>query len=291
MFLFKENESIVRMQTAIYLILVPTLSWWFFGEKSITGIALLFSIGLIAESIWLYKQGKIPGYIVILSTLYIWLALILFTHIYLQHCTKMPRELEIFMFILNIIIMDIAGYYGGRFFGGVKLAPEVSPNKTVSGVISGLVAIAIYSVIICYLQQDFSSLFMIIIMRMYIGLISLNGDLLISKVKRVFNIKDTSSFLPGHGGLWDRLDSILHTIILFPFAFLTIHFFSTSLYHLHAPTDFISYSIAIVPLGIYLLYCLFYLSKTVNITLMILSIILLHKSFNPDLILNNITLL
>lgn len=112
----------------------------------------------------------------------------------------------IFIFILNTAIFDSFAYFIGSNFGKNSIAPKISPNKTVEGLIGGFIGVSFYSFVICY----FLGLnFWLIAVCLYGGLLAFFGDLLISFHKRDKGIKDTGSLLPGHGGILDRIDSHL----------------------------------------------------------------------------------
>ena len=117
----------------------------------------------------------------------------------------------IFLFILSICIFtDIGGYIFGKIFKGKKLT-SISPNKTYAGMFGSFIC----SLIICMLfikYFNFSN--NLIIFTLIISFVSQIGDLFISYLKRKAKIKDTGNFLPGHGGLLDRLDGIIFAIPL-----------------------------------------------------------------------------
>ncbi len=116
------------------------------------------------------------------------------------------------LFVLACVIgADVGAYFGGSTFGGPKLAPKLSPNKTWSGFFSGqIVAIilgAIFGAIIGigWLSGAFLAL--------PIAIFSVLGDLFESGIKRELGVKDTGGLMPGHGGLLDRLDSLMAAIV------------------------------------------------------------------------------
>lgn len=127
-----------------------------------------------------------------------------------------------FMVVLftSVIATDTFAYFGGRFFGGKffsrKLAPKLSPNKTIEGAIIGYIAGFIIIFTSLYIKLPFNETLPIsnsyirwIAIPVTLPLTSICGDLLFSGVKRYVNIKDFSSILPEHGGLLDRLDAII----------------------------------------------------------------------------------
>jgi len=113
--------------------------------------------------------------------------------------------------ILVVIAADVGAYFGGSFFKGAKLAPKLSPNKTWSGFFSGLFFGAIIGGFVGWIIG--LSIPLGIFFAVPIVLLSVLGDLLESGLKRVLNVKDTGSLLPGHGGLLDRLDSLMLAVV------------------------------------------------------------------------------
>lgn len=127
--------------------------------------------------------------------------------------------------LLLIWSTDIGAYFAGKIIGGPKLAPSVSPNKTWSGAIGGTLSASTTALIIsAYLYEGFNwPMVAFLILCSILGQI---GDLLESRIKRHFKIKDSGKILPGHGGLIDRLDSLLF-VGIFLFIFYSITGFAT----------------------------------------------------------------
>ena len=121
---------------------------------------------------------------------------------------------EFLLIALALIIaaVDIGAYFGGRAIGGRKLAPSISPGKTISGGISGLVAGIIMAVIIALFGGFMSG--NVILMASVIAILVQAGDLYESAFKRRMNIKDSSNIIPGHGGFLDRFDGYIFIIPL-----------------------------------------------------------------------------
>ena len=122
---------------------------------------------------------------------------------------------------------DVGGFYAGSFFGRHKLAPVVSPNKTVEGVFGGLIGAVVGMLIYAVVMQLAFKLrihYGAVILYGLLGSgISVFGDLCFSVIKRQSGIKDYGNLLPGHGGFFDRFDSMVATapliealILLFP---------------------------------------------------------------------------
>ncbi len=115
--------------------------------------------------------------------------------------------------IFSIWIFDSFSLIGGRLIGGKKLMPSISPNKTISGFLTGFVSIFVFSIINMIL---FNQEIIIILSTLIIGLISFIGDAIGSYCKRFLQIKDFSNLMPGHGGILDRMDAFI--------LFFLIHF-------------------------------------------------------------------
>lgn len=113
---------------------------------------------------------------------------------------------------------DTFAYICGKLFGKHKLYEKISPKKTIEGFIGGLIFTQIAAFIMFkYLDVQNTSLLFWMCIGLGISIIGTIGDLVESKYKRQANIKDSGSIMPGHGGILDRLDSILFAA---PFLFL-----------------------------------------------------------------------
>lgn len=102
---------------------------------------------------------------------------------------------------------DIGAYFAGRRFGRRKLAPQVSPGKTWEGVCGGALAASVLCVGLLLIMQHFNPVWVVVIGLLIA--ISVFGDLFESVLKRVRGVKDSGTLLPGHGGVLDRIDSLL----------------------------------------------------------------------------------
>ncbi len=111
--------------------------------------------------------------------------------------------------ILVTCLADTFALIGGKLFGGLKMVPKISPNKTWSGFFCGIIASAVFSYFFgVYTGQK---LLRNVLFCFSMAIISVIGDLIISASKRKLGIKDFSNIIPGHGGVLDRLDSLLLT--------------------------------------------------------------------------------
>ena len=108
--------------------------------------------------------------------------------------------------VLVVIATDVAGYFAGRFIGGPKFWPRVSPKKTWSGTLGGWFAAMLIGLVFLTFTNAGKDLPWI---SMLLSLASQMGDVAESAIKRRMGVKDSSSLLPGHGGLLDRFDGLL----------------------------------------------------------------------------------
>ncbi|NDF16255.1 hypothetical protein EB061_13225, partial [bacterium] len=126
---------------------------------------------------------------------------------------------EVMFPLLLIWLTDTMAYVGGRLLGGRKMAPSISPGKTWSGAITGFLCAAVFSAIWHYpwvcIECDADAKSYILYysaMGALLSIISQISDLLESKFKRHFGVKDSGKIIPGHGGLLDRTDSLVLTL-------------------------------------------------------------------------------
>ena len=124
-------------------------------------------------------------------------------------------------FIINYLILielnDVFQYISGNIFGERKITPNISPNKTVEGLIGGMILTTLTAILLKYIFHINYQIKFI----PYIALIGFVGDIFISALKRKVHLKDSGTLLLGHGGILDRVDSLIFTapIILFIFKY------------------------------------------------------------------------
>lgn len=112
-------------------------------------------------------------------------------------------------FFAMVMMTDTGAYYTGRTLGRHKLAPKVSPGKTIEGSIGGFITAAVAGIICKYVFFPEAPIAHIAILGAIIGIISQIGDLAESLLKRGSGVKDSGAIFPGHGGMLDRVDSLL----------------------------------------------------------------------------------
>jgi phosphatidate cytidylyltransferase len=117
----------------------------------------------------------------------------------------------------TVWIADSAAYFAGKRFGRNKLAPSISPGKTWEGVVGAMLAVSAYGYALCY---HFNLSAWLIVGMALLVLFSVMGDLFESLLKRQAGVKDSSQLLPGHGGVLDRIDGLIPTLVLTFFVYV-----------------------------------------------------------------------
>jgi phosphatidate cytidylyltransferase len=123
------------------------------------------------------------------------------------------------LLIIGVWASDIGAYIFGRLIGGRKLAPSISPNKTISGLLGACLfpALILDNYLLFFVENTNPALVLkwSLIASVLIGLVGQMGDLFISILKRRVGLKDTGRLIPGHGGVLDRIDAMMLVIIVF----------------------------------------------------------------------------
>lgn len=172
-------------------------------------IQLYFEFYSLINKILSKKQKFLLFLISFLILIYIFIFILC---IAINFLDKQNNNFFILMMSISVCIAsDIGGYVFGKFFKGKKLT-SISPKKTYSGLFGAYILSVMSSYLIFH---NFFTLNYIITFSVIVSTVSQSGDLFVSYLKRKAKLKDTGEFLPGHGGLLDRLDGILFAI---PFA-------------------------------------------------------------------------
>jgi len=130
--------------------------------------------------------------------------------------------------IFLVAIADSGAYFTGKAMGMTKLAPELSPGKTIEGFKGGLLGAFIWAVLASfYFELSFVETSSFILLSLLVAAISVGGDLYESLLKREAGEKDSGTLLPGHGGILDRIDGLLAALPVFTLGLLIIGKIST----------------------------------------------------------------
>ncbi len=132
--------------------------------------------------------------------------------------------------LISILILiwtnDTFAYLVGKNFGKTKLFPSVSPKKTIEGFVGGLIFSVIGGILLAKYFIEAKHLYFWVIIAIIVSIFSTLGDLIESKLKRVAGVKDSGTIMPGHGGILDRLDSIIFVIPFINLFYLILRYVS-----------------------------------------------------------------
>jgi len=205
-FLEPKNNTLQRIISAIFLI--PVALFAMFGPEEFF-MFVVICLTIIMSWEWLHitrlglnipenkKKWQLIGFF------YILIPVFSVVQIYFYNV-----DILFWMFAI-IWATDIFAFFAGRTFGGPKLAPTISPNKTWSGLAGGVLASVFIGFLSSFMFKGDIMFFMII--SVLLSVLEQLSDLFESKVKRTFNVKDSGTIIPGHGGVLDRLDGLMFT--------------------------------------------------------------------------------
>ena len=199
-----QNGQLVGSANYVFTLAV---AWW------LVACALVWTYPRTAKA---WQAGLMMRAIAgLLTLLPMWLALNVLRSS--EYATNATQGSVLIMVVLGIVwSADIGAYFSGKNLGKHKLMPLVSPNKTIEGLVGGLICSAIFVLAFCYFTKVPSDQwFIYAAMAAVVALFSAVGDLLESMFKREVGLKDSGSCLPGHGGILDRIDSLTAAAPLF----------------------------------------------------------------------------
>lgn len=206
---------------AIYIMHIGLLGQSLDAEKAgIALLAIIFLALLVLQTLevvrpskggWINLSANLVGIIWIAGFSGSFLAVRFLNYSYPEMDVDLPYRLTLSLFV-SVWVCDAMAYLIGKGFGKRKILPAVSPKKTVAGTVAGLVSAILTMVILAYsgvLPMKAFPLPYILLFGFIAGGVGQLGDFVESRFKRDFKVKDTGTFLPGHGGVLDRFDSLL----------------------------------------------------------------------------------
>lgn len=197
------------------LVMVPIALFAIFSSQKLF-IFLVIMVAVLMAFEWAEMSRKMPD-----KKKWRWIG---FFYIAIPlYCAVSIRILdnEILFWMFAIIwATDIFAFFAGKSLGGAKIAPAISPNKTWSGLIGGVLASMGIGIISAMIFPG--SIIFFLIISVLISIVEQISDLVESKFKRIFGVKDSGDIIPGHGGVLDRLDGM---ILVAPLVWIIIFLF------------------------------------------------------------------
>ncbi len=183
------------------------MSWvWVYQPESLVPFVVFASFATLAWAVVATKDMKV-GFASasgnLMGSLYIGIPLAILAALQMKN----PREVLLVLFA--IWVADAAAYFAGKAFGKHKITPRISPNKSLEGYIAGLAGSTITVLVFARFYLPHWTVTTAIGTGLLLGLFSTFGDLFESVLKRGAGVKDSSGLIPGHGGVLDRIDSLL----------------------------------------------------------------------------------
>jgi phosphatidate cytidylyltransferase len=200
----------LRVASAGILAPVALACIWL-GGAAFTLLIGVAALGLAAEWLMLCRLPSVPRGAVLLRVAGLAYVAVAATALLHLRGDPLAGRANVLLLVLVVWAVDIGAYLAGRALGGPRLAPHISPGKTWSGAVGGLAAAIAVGLVGVIFLGDPGAWWRAALVSTGIGIVAQAGDLLESVVKRRFGVKDSSHLIPGHGGLFDRLDGLLAT--------------------------------------------------------------------------------
>ena len=217
----KKSELGVRTLSAVVMVAVAGSALWL-GGLVWTGFAALVALGVLWEWSRLAlaitpSTGARIGW-GIGGIVYVGVAI--FGLLFLRSAPMFAGAFIVLTVVLSVIATDIGAYFAGRAIGGPKIAPKISPSKTWAGLTGGMLAsggVLAWSTIGLRTLGDLTPTGLpigAVGVGMVIAVIAQAGDFFESWMKRMAGVKDSGNLIPGHGGLFDRVDGLLAVLFV-----------------------------------------------------------------------------
>jgi phosphatidate cytidylyltransferase len=204
-------ETAGRVIYAGAALLIGVALWFFVRpETGLTAIAAIDVAVWVVGLFWILRSPEsVPRSFALLSGLIV----LPFAWWLITELLAGRGPWWVLLLIVVVAAADIGAFFSGRAFGRVKLAPRVSPGKSWEGVVGGVLGAAIVGAIAgAWLELSITRM---VLLTVSIAAISVVGDLTLSMLKRRAGVKDSGTIFPGHGGVLDRVDSLLAALPLY----------------------------------------------------------------------------
>jgi phosphatidate cytidylyltransferase len=200
-----------EFRAGFYLLSVTAVVSIFAASSGYYFIAYLFAllggaVGVLVEWV-LNRRGKWP----LIAAFYIIAPCVAL--IWIRNIPELGRD-YIFLLFLTVWATDSGAYVVGKIIGGPKMIPSISPNKTWAGTLGGIFVAMVSCILIGLLFMGRTDLAGLALVGISLSVATVVGDIAESALKRQFGVKDSGGYIPGHGGLLDRLDGFLFATVM-----------------------------------------------------------------------------
>jgi phosphatidate cytidylyltransferase len=204
--------GVTRDLSRALVVVMAALTCWWLGMPAFASVAVATAIALawLAVEVLLFGHDIGHAASAVAGAAYVGGPLGLLVAIHAR-----SGWIVTLLLLATVVVSDTAQYYAGRAFGRRKLAPIVSPKKTVEGAIGGLLAAALFMALVGSRILVGEPLVRLALLGLAMAAVGICGDLFESSLKRHAGLKDSSSLIPGHGGVLDRIDALLFATPLF----------------------------------------------------------------------------
>jgi phosphatidate cytidylyltransferase len=190
---------------AAAILLVVWACWWMSASQTLSPIvAVVLGVGWLAIEVLYEFRGLDEAAADLVAPLYIGLPLGMLVAVQVLGGWQATLLL-----IGTIIVSDSAQYYTGRALGRRPLAPAISPKKTIEGAIGGVVFGIVFVIVAGAYVLPHTTIASRGLLGAVVVMLGITGDLFESRLKRLAGVKDSSNLIPGHGGVFDRIDALL----------------------------------------------------------------------------------
>jgi phosphatidate cytidylyltransferase len=203
---FAAREYLELVETPIRALVLVVAMCWIASGTSVPASHLVLTMALL----WVAAEVLISNHTIqqaatgVFGAVYIGLPLGMLVAVHARR--GWPATL---LLIGTVVVSDTMQYYCGRVFGRRPLAPAISPKKTIEGAIGGVIFGTAFMAIVGARVLPFSGWVPLIVLGVLVVVLGIGGDLFESRLKRTAGVKDSSSLIPGHGGVLDRIDALL----------------------------------------------------------------------------------
>jgi phosphatidate cytidylyltransferase len=196
-------NAIPNREDLVLSLFSATALWWLWA------LVELMTRKEMNRGLFSSVTGRLVGGILVLVPL--WVA-----SVYLLAADVNRPRLLLYLFVL-VWVADTAAYFAGSLMGKTKLAPHISPGKTLEGVAGAVLGVVLMAWLCGRILWGFEDLRLVLWIGLSVitALMSVAGDLTESKLKRIAGVKDSGKLLPGHGGVLDRIDALTAAVPLF----------------------------------------------------------------------------